>query len=124
MILADYYPMLLQAQIIALVAGSRYITVVDAVAFFYQFRVVKQDWQKLTVVSHRGQEYFNVALMGYCGSAAYAQRRIDIVLRGHESYAKAYIDDIVIFFATLEEHLIHLKTIFQLFVTHNVALNP
>lgn len=62
--------------------------------------------------------------MGYRGSAAYAQRRIDIILRGHEAYAKAYIDDIVIFSATLEEHIQHLRAIFGLFVEHNVALNP
>ena len=52
MVLLDAYPMPLQARVIALVAGSKYITVVDAAAFFYQFRVVRQDQQKLTVVSH------------------------------------------------------------------------
>ena len=62
--------------------------------------------------------------MGYRGSAAYAQRRIDIILRGHGAYAKAYIDDIVIFSTTLEEHIQHLRTIFQLFVMHNITLNP
>ena len=124
MVLANTYPMPLQTQVIALVAGSRYITVVDAAAFFYQFRVARNDRQKLTVISHRGQEYFNVAPMGYCGSGSYAQRRIDIILRGHEAYAKAYIDDIVIFSATFEEHLAHLRTVFELFVIHNVMLNP
>ena len=124
MALADMYPMPLQAYVIALVAGSKYITVVDAAAFFYQFRVAMQDRQKLTVILHRGQEYFNVAPMGYCRSAAYAQRRIDIILRGHEAYAKAYIDDIVILSATLDDHLAYLARIFQLFVQHNVTLNP
>lgn len=116
--------MLLQTQMIALVARSRYITVVDAAAFFYQFRVARNDQQKLTVISHRGQEYFNVTLMGYYGSGLYAQRRIDIILRGHKAYSKAYINDIVIFSATFEEHLAHLRTIFKLFVIHNVMLNP
>ena len=62
--------------------------------------------------------------MGYCGSAAYAQRRINIILQGHKHYAKAYINDIVIFSATLDEHLTHLRRIFRLFVTHNIVLNP
>ena len=124
MVVADMYPMPLQTRVIALVAESCYITVVDTAAFFYQFRVTIRDRQKLTVISHRGQEYFNVAPMGYCGLAAYAQRRINIILRGHEAYAKAYIDDIVIFSATLEQHLSHLDAVFRLFVEHNVALNP
>ena len=62
--------------------------------------------------------------MGYKGSAAYAQRRIDIILRGCEAYAKAYIDNIVVFSPTLEEHIKHLDTVFWLFAQHNVTLNP
>lgn len=124
MALADTYPMLLETYVIALVADSKYITVVDAAAFFYQFWVAMRDQQKLTVISHRGQKYCNVAPMGYCGLAAYAQQQIDIILRGHEAYTKAYIYDIVIFSATLNDHLAHLAKIFQLFVQHNVTLNP
>lgn len=124
MVLANTYPMPLQAQIIALVAGCGYITVVDTAAFFYQFRVARPDRQKLTVISHQGQEYFNVAPMGYCGSGSYAQQRINIILRGHETYAKAYINNIAIFLTLLEDHLQHLTTIFGLFVKHNVVLNP
>ena len=124
MAIADSYLMLLQTHVIVLVAGARYILVVDATSFFYQFRVVKQDRHKLTVVLHRGQKYFNVASMGYRKSGAYAQQQIDIILQGHETYAKAYIDNIVIFSATLNEHLTHLGVIFKLFVHHNIALNP
>lgn len=62
--------------------------------------------------------------MGYRGSAAYAQQRINIILQGHKAYAKAYIDNIVIFSATLDKHVKHLQAIFELFVEHNVALNP
>ena len=121
---ADMYLMPLQTQVIALVAGAKYITVVDATTFFYQFRVAVRDQQKLTVISHQGQEYFNVAPMGYRGSATYAQRQIDIILRGLEAYAKAYINDIVIFSATLEEHLKHLHAVFKLFGSYIVTLNP
>ena len=42
-VFADIYSMPLQMQIIALVAGSKYISIVDAAAFFYQFRMAKQD---------------------------------------------------------------------------------
>ena len=61
--------------------------------------------------------------MSYRGSAAYAQRRIDIILQSYKAYAKTYIDDIVIFLTTLNDHLIHLERIFKLFARYNVALN-
>lgn len=37
MALVDLYPMPLQGDVIAIVSRSRYLTVVDAAAFFYQF---------------------------------------------------------------------------------------
>ena len=52
MALANAYSIPLQTQVIALVAGSKYISMVDATVFFYQFEVAKPDHQKLTVVSH------------------------------------------------------------------------
>ena len=62
--------------------------------------------------------------MGYCRSITYAQRRINIVLQRHKTYAKAYIDNIVMFLTILKEHLKHLQAVFKLFVKHNVTLNP
>ena len=63
------------------------------------------DRYKQTVVTHRGQETFNVPLMGYCNSPAYVQRQTDKLLREFKEFAKGYVDDIVIFSKTLQEHL-------------------
>lgn len=52
MVVADIYPMPLQTQVVALVAGAGYIIVVDIAAFSYQFRVARLDRQKLTVISY------------------------------------------------------------------------
>ena len=43
----------------------------DGIGYFHQFNVRKEDRHKLTVVSHRGQEQYNVCLMGYKGSPPY-----------------------------------------------------
>ena len=56
---------------ISAVKDYKYITVVDAASFFYYWRVHLEDRYKLLVVSHRGQETFNVAVMGYKNSPAY-----------------------------------------------------
>ena len=120
----DVYALPLQADLISAVKGCVYITVVDAAAFFYQWRVHPSDRHKLTVVTHRGQETFNVAVMGYKGSPAYVQRQIDRLLRAHRDFAKAFIDDVVIHSATLEDHIQHLRVIFGLFAKHNISINP
>jgi len=53
--------------------------------------------------------------MGFKNAPAYAQRQIDKILReaGCKDFAKAYIDDIVIFSKTSGEHLQHLQQVFN-----------
>ena len=120
----DTYPMPLQADVTALVAGCPYISVFDAASFFYQWLVRISDRHKLTVVSHRGQEQFNVAVMGFKNSPAYVQRKIDTILRIYKAFAKAYVDDIVVFSRTLEEHVSHLRQVFQLLDSYGIRLSP
>ena len=69
----DSYPIPLQSDITAAVQGCRYISTTDAASFFYQWAVARNDRHKLTVVSHRGQEQFQVAVMGYKNSPPYVQ---------------------------------------------------
>ena len=120
----DAYPLPPQAEIISLIADCPYVTCVDGASFFYQWRVHSSDRYKQTVVTHRGQETFNVPLMGYCNSPAYVQRQTDRLLRPFKSFAKGYVDDIVIFSKTLAEHISHLRQVFALFQRVRVALKP
>lgn len=79
--IADTYPMSLQGDVIAALAGSTYITTVDCTSLFYQWPVARADRHKLAVVSHRGQELFKVVIMGSKNSPTYTQRMIDRLLR-------------------------------------------
>jgi hypothetical protein len=94
----------------------------DGTDFFYQWRIAAKDREKFTIVSHRGLETVGVALMGYKGSPPYTQRMMDMILRPHKSFARCYIDDIVIFSKTLEDHLEHLDTVFNLFNKLGITL--
>ena len=46
------------------------------------------------------------------------------MLRQYRDFARAYVDDIVVFSNTLEEHLQHLDKIFALFDEYNLAIKP
>ena len=121
---SDSYPLPLQSDIIASLAGYRYITVVDAVGWFHQFRVKPSDRDKFTVVSHRGQEQSSVALMGYKGSPPYVQRQTDQLLRPYRSFARAYMDDMIVFSRTLDKHIEHLHQLLSLFRERRISLAP
>ena len=120
----DVHPVPLQSDMITFVRGCCYISILDALSFFYHWRVHPDDRHKLTVITHRGQETFNVAVMGYKGSVAYVQRQIDRILRAHKDFAKAYVDDIVVASRTLEEHLLHLNRVFETLVNAGICIKP
>jgi hypothetical protein len=119
----DSYSMSLQSNIIEVVFDVKFIFVIDVAVFFCQFRMQKADRHKLTVVFHREQEYFFVASMKFKNSSTYAQRRIDIILRNMKHFCRAFIDDIIIFFATLEKHIEHLISIFKRLLEYDIKLN-
>ncbi len=120
----DAYPVPSQAEILAEVKDSAVISTVDAASFFYQWWVKKPHRHRLTVASHRGQESFRVPVMGYRNSPAYVQRMIDRILRPFRKFCRAYVDDIVIFSASVEEHVEHLKQVFEALDKMNIHLAP
>ena len=61
--------------------------------------------------------------MGYKNLPAYAQQQNDRILRPHQRYARAYVNDIVIFLKLLEEHLRHLQNVFQELTTILIILS-
>ena len=62
--------------------------------------------------------------MRYKNSPAYIQRQINRLLREYREYARAYIDDIVIFSAILKNYIRYLRAVFRLFAKYNIAINP
>ena len=120
----DHYPLPSQEEIINSLIGKRFITVVDASAFFHQFGVHPADREKFTVISHRGLERSTVAMMGFRNSPAYVQRFMDKKLLPYKDFARCYIDDIVIFSDTGIEHEQHLRQVFQLFKDLNLSISP
>ena len=100
-----------------------FIFIVNCINFFYQWRVYSNDRHRLTVVIHREQKTFNVVVIRYRNSFVYVQRQIDRILRFCRHFARAYIDDIVILFKFMNEHISHLKYIFKFMLKNNISIN-
>ena len=94
-----------QEEIIEFLRDMEFISLFDLQKAFHQRMVAYKDRWKLAVVTHRGQEIWNVAPMGYCNSPGHMQRYMDKILEPHKEYAKCYIDDVVVFSKTYEDHL-------------------
>ena len=81
LVIPNAYPLSLQSEIIANVQGYTNLAVLDAASFFYQWLLHPDHRYMFTIVTHRGQETFQVPIMGYINSVAYVQREIDNILR-------------------------------------------
>ena len=63
-------------------------------------------------------------VIGFRNSPAYIQRMIDTILRPFRHFCRTYVDDIVVFSASQEEHKKHLTEVFSKLDAYNVTLSP
>ncbi|PPJ59008.1 hypothetical protein CBER1_11528 [Cercospora berteroae] len=124
LVVKDSYPLPRQEDIVTALKGSRFITTIDAVSFFYQWQVAQVDRHKFTVNSYRGQEQLGVAIMGFANSVQYVQRQLDRILKKFNYCSRAYIDDIVIYSRTFEDHLLDLDRVFRALDEVDISISP
>jgi hypothetical protein len=117
----DAYFMLLQSNILNKTQRCSYISIMNCITFFHQWRITISDKHKLIVVTHRNVEQWNVDVMSHRNTKAYVQREMNNILREY-SWIKAYIDDVIVFNKTLKDHLEHLNQLFALFEKLNITL--
>jgi hypothetical protein len=122
-ILTDAYSMSAQTNIIVAVTKCLYISVMNVSRYFYQWAIKFEDRHKLTIISHKEQEQFNVCVMNYKNSSSYVQRQTNLMLKNLRDFVKAYMNDIIIFSKSLNDHLHHLRQMFERLWHYNVALN-
>ena len=80
--------------------------------------------RKLTAVTTQDGVYeFLVMPQGLATSPFFMQRLMDTVLLEHRNYSRGYLDDIIIFSKSFEEHVQHAKNVFLELKTHNLNIN-
>ena len=94
-------------------------------AGYWQIELHPSAREKSAFVTHNGLYEFLVMPFGLTNSGASFQRLMGHILRGLEyRFALIYIDDIIIFSRSVEEHLVHLEEVFRRLRQANVKLNP
>jgi len=121
----DAYPLPLQEEIISCIRGHPLISLLDKATAYYQRSVWKGDRWKLCIVTHRGHEMFNVAPMGHINSVAHQQKYMDKLLaRFKWRIAMCYLDDIVVFSISFDQHLIDLDEVLTVLEEAGLTLSP
>ena len=106
------YPLPLIDDILALLGNAKYFTSLDLKSGYWQVLMDETDKEKTAFTCHRGLFQFNVMPFGLSNSPAIFQELMSIVLADLDQFAIAYLDDILIFSSSLEEHMSHIQQVF------------
>ena len=109
----EAYPMPRVDELIDRLGKAKYITTLDLTRGYWQVPVAAKDRYKTAFITPWGLYEFKVMPFGLSGAPASFQKLMDRILRGSQEYSEAYLDDVVIFSETWEEHLKHLTDILE-----------
>ena len=116
------YPLPLIDDILSLLGKAKYFTSLDLKSGYWQVKMSEKDREKTAFACHRGLFEFNVMPFGLCNAPSVFMMLMNTVLEGLEGFACAYIDDILIFSETVEEHFEHLHTVLDRLQQHKLKL--
>ena len=97
----------------AALRGAKIFTTLDLRSGYYHINLDEESKAKTAFVTPFGKYEFNTVPFGLAQAPAYLQQLISMVLQDCRDFAMAYLDDIIIFSRTPEEHLKHIEIIFQ-----------
>ena len=90
---------------------------------FWQIPIKEEDKHKTAFITPNGLYEWNVLAQGLKNSPPSFQRIMADVLSPCRQFSLVYIDDIVIYSRTFEEHVKHLTQVLSILSNHNFQLN-
>ena len=123
---ADTFPLPKIDDLLDQLGKSKYFSTLDLKSGYWQIKVHPSSQEKTT---HQGLFEFRVMPFGLMNAPAAFQRLMQQVLMGLNTESAAdfvavYLDDILIFSETFQDHMKHLKTVLQRLEQVTLKLNP
>ena len=106
-------------------AGAKYFSTVDLKSAYNQVEIDEVDQHKTAFTTPMGLYEYRKMPYGLCNSPATFQRLMHIVFR-EEMNEKVliFLDDIIIYSSTIEEHFERLELVFQRLASHGLKIEP
>lgn len=92
---------------------AKYIKTLDLTRGYWQVLPAESAKAKTAFATPFGLFQFNVMPFGLQGAPGTFQRMMDRVTHGMKEFAATYLDDLVIYSRTWEEHLSHIRQVLQ-----------
>ncbi|CAF2107125.1 unnamed protein product, partial [Rotaria magnacalcarata] len=104
--------------------GYQLFSKFDMKSGFWQIPIEEEDRHKTAFITPEGLYEWNVLAQGLKNSPPSFQRVMTDILSPCRQFALVYIDDIVVYSRSFEEHLEHIHQVLSILSQHNFQLNP
>ena len=123
--LKDAYPIPRIEDNLDALEGARWFSTLDLASGYWQVRMAEEDKEKTAFGTQSGLYQFTVMPFGLCNAPATFERLMERLLRGLQwQVAVVYLDDVIVWGRTFEEHHQRLTTVLERFRTAGLKLKP
>ncbi len=120
----DGYPMPRVDELLDRLGRARYISTLDLTKGYWQVPLSESAKPKTAFSTPSGHWQYRTLPFGLHGAPATFQRMMDILLRPHQAYAAAYLDDVVVHSVSWEDHLERLRRVLSELRRAGLTANP
>ena len=121
----DEFPLPRIDDTLDLLAGSRYFTTLDLASGYWQVPIDPASQEKTAFTTFSGLYEFTKMPFGLVNAPATFQRLMEVVLSDlARDVCLVYLDDILVMGKTFEEHMDHLKKVFERIHNAGLRLKP
>ena len=100
-------------EVIEGIGRARFISKLDLSKGFYQVQLTEEVMEKMAFICHRGVFHFTRMPFGVKNTPACFQSLMQRVLTDLGDFSTAYMDDVVIFSSTWEDHVAHIGRVLE-----------
>ncbi|GBG85477.1 hypothetical protein CBR_g40118 [Chara braunii] len=106
------------------VQGCRYFSKIDLTSGYHQIAIRPEDQHKTAFHTRYGLYEFVVMPFGLCNAPGTFQHAMNRIFHDYlDKFVIVYLDDILIFSKTVEEHVAHLDKVLSLLRQHKFKIN-
>ena len=119
---SDPFPMPRTEELLDIIGRAKFITTLDMSKGYWQIPMAADSIPKTAFSTEDGKFEFLRMPFGLKGAPSTFQRFVNNILSEVRDYARAYMDDLVIFSDTWQDHVRHLRTVLNIIKKWNLTL--